>query len=183
MSWKFLHNPEPNRHYLGLCLVAGILIVLFWAQIFNLGEVYGSAKVISGSLLFGPLLGLILPWIAALLHIFSAKLFAGTSDKPLKFKTAYSFIGHSLRPMKWLGLVQLIELVFFGDEAFFFKWDFFFVAKTIIILATIALWAFYSKRLQNTRKEWPVIAGLSIALGMGSAILLFWGIFGLPMFA
>lgn len=183
MSWKFLHNPEPNKHYLGLCLVAGILIVLYWAQVFNLGEVYGSAKVVSGALLFGTLLGLILPWIGALVHVYGLKLLPGTSEKPLKFNKAYSFIGHSLRPMKWLGLVQLIELVFFGEEVFFYKWDFFFVVKTMIILATIAFWFLYSKRMQNTRKGWPVMAGLSICLGMGTAIFLFWGIFGLPMFA
>lgn len=183
MSWKYLHNPDPNKQRLGLTLLAGIMFVQYWAQLFNMGETYGGGRIWSASLMFGPFLGLILPWIAALAFYYGRKLLPGTSQTGFTYQTAHSYLTHALRPMKWFVLVQLFEFIFFGEGVFLAKWDIFLVLKTLLILATLSLWFFFSRRLDQGRKGWPIFAGVSFVLGLGVAIFLFWGIFSLPIVA
>ena len=181
MAWKFLNNPDPDRSRLGLCLLAGILVVQYWAQIFNLGEVYGGGKVISASILFGPILGLIFPWIAALATFYLGKLLGPSGHEKPTLKITYAYLVHALRPLLYMGILQLIELVFFGESAFHYRWDVFMVLKTVLVAGALALWYMYTRRLLGGWKLWPAMASFSLLSGFGISFLIFWGIFGLPM--
>ncbi len=183
MLRKYLNNPDLSKQRLGLTLVAGIMIVQYWAQLFNLGEVYGGGRIWSASLMFGPLLALIFPWIATLTYYYGRKFLLGAARINFGYKQAYAFLTYALRPLVWFGFVQLVELTFFGETPFYAQWDFFLVVKTLLILTTLVLWFFYSRRLEEGRKGWPIFAGVSLIVGLGVAIFLFWGIFSLPMVA
>ena len=181
MAWKFLNNPDPDRSRLELCLLAGILLVQYWAQVFNMGEVYGGGKVISASILFGPMLGLIFPWIAALVTFFLRKLLPSNRTKKTSLKESYAYLAHALRPLAIMGTIQLIELVFFGESAFHYKWDVFMVLKTVLVVGALVLWFLYTRRLLEGWKLWPAMASVSLLSGFSISFLIFWGIFGLPM--
>ena len=181
MAWKYLDNPDPKRDRLGLCLLAGIMVVHYWAQLFNLGEVFGAGKVISASLLFGPLLGLLFPWVASLVTFYAAKLLLAKDTERPKLKKVYAFLVHSLRPLLFAGLIQFIELAFFGESAFHYRWDVFMVLKTLLMAGFLVLWFLYTRRLLGGWKLWPAMASLSLLSGFGISFLIFRGIFGLPM--
>ena len=181
MVWKFLHNPDSNRSRLGLTLVAGIAITHYWAQIFNLGEVYGGGKIISASLLFGPMLGLLLPWLASMTQFYLGKYLLASNQKFPRLRKINSFLTYSFRPLTWLMVLQVIELSFFGDTPFQTQWGIFLILKTLLVLGTLFLWFWYSKRLGESVKLWPLNAFLSLLAGLGIPYLIFWGVFGLPM--
>ncbi len=183
MSWKYLNNPDLSHQRLGLILVTGIVVVQYWAQLFNLGEVYGGGRIWSASLLFGPLLALIFPWVAALTYYYGRIISHGPEKVSFNYKMAYVFLTFAFRPLLWFGFVQLFELTFFGENPFSAKWDFFLVVKTLLILATLVLWFFYSRKLEKGRKGWPIFALVSLISGLGMAIFLLRGIFNLPIVA
>lgn len=82
MPWKIFHISDQPKSQIRLALFSGWVLLLYWAEVFSLGEAYGDGKVMATALVLGPLIGLLLPTLGSFSMLLLGKVPFRNKDTP-----------------------------------------------------------------------------------------------------